>query len=76
MLVVEGGITTDTISHKIMLSLTNDFYDTAKPAAVSGAIITLSDGENTYTLSETDTAGTYRTPVFAAEIGKTYRLEI
>jgi len=76
MLVVEGGLTTDAISHKIMLSLTNDFYDTERPAAVSGATVTLSDGENTYTLTETGTAGTYRTPVFAAEIGKTYRLEI
>jgi len=76
MLVVEGGITTDTMSHKIMLSLSNDFYDTAKPVAVSAAIITLSDGENNYTLTETDTAGTYRTPVFAAKIGKTYRLDI
>jgi hypothetical protein len=75
MLVVEGGLTTDTLQHRIMLSLTNDFYDKLRPAPMTGATVTISDGTTVYTLTE-DTAGIYLTPRFAAKIGTTYRLDI
>ncbi|GHT32391.1 hypothetical protein FACS189434_04030 [Bacteroidia bacterium] len=75
MLVVEGGLTTDTLQHKIILSLTNDFYDKSRPAPVSGATVTITDGATVYTLTE-DTAGVYLTPPFAARVGATYRLDV
>jgi hypothetical protein len=77
-LVVEGQITTDTTAHQVMLSWTGDFFNKPPQDMVTGASLTISDGERTFSLSE-DTAqpGIYKTdPEVYGEPGKTYTLHI
>ena len=75
-LVVEGKITTDTTAHQVMLSWTGDFFNKPPQDMVTGAILTLSDGEKTFNLSETQ-PGIYSTdPDIYGEPGKTYTLNI
>ena len=75
-LVVEGKITTDTTAHQVMLSWTGDFFNKPPQDMVTGAILTLSDGEKTFSLSETQ-PGIYSTdPGVYGEPGKTYTLNI
>jgi hypothetical protein len=77
-LVVEGQITTDTTAHQVMLSWTGDFFDKPPQDRVTGAILTISDGEKTFGLSETlAQPGIYKTdPDVYGEPGKTYTLHI
>ena len=75
-LIVEGTITTDTMAHTISLSHTTSYYYSEPAPRVSGAIVTLSDGESVFTLAETE-PGIYQTPDDYAGIpGRTYRLNI
>ena len=77
-LVISGGITTDTIVHKILLTRTSSYYDTEKPAVESNADVSISDGTNTFVLTENSSQlGLYETDstVFG-EVGKTYKLKI
>ena len=75
LLMVEGYITTDTTAHKVILSRTFDFSDTAM-IYERGAIVTISDSLNVYPLTEYE-PGIYLTDsnVFG-EIGHTYILNI
>lgn len=77
-LVVQGQITTDTMAHQVMLSWTGDFFNKPPQDMVTGAILTISDGEKTFGLSETLTQpGVYRTePDVYGETGKSYTLNI
>jgi hypothetical protein len=75
-LVVEGSITTDTLSHAVVLSYTGDFFMKPAKEMASGAEVTISDGNTTFFLHE-DTAGLYLTDdTVHGEIGKTYTLNI
>jgi hypothetical protein len=75
-LVVEGSLTTDTMSHKVLLSTTSGYFYNQPPQPVSGATVTISDGENILNLSEF-TAGVYQTaPSVHGVEGKTYTLNI
>ncbi|MFO7657395.1 MAG: DUF4249 domain-containing protein [Bacteroidales bacterium] len=75
-LVVEGMITTDTTTHTVTLSRWNDFFEKGPQIMETGAMVTISDGENTITLNEAE-PGIYKTnsDVYG-EIGKTYTLNI
>ncbi len=75
-LVVEGSFTTDTISHKVRLSMTSSYFYNQSPESVTGATVTISDGENSLNLSEAS-PGVYQTApsVYGIE-GKTYTLNI
>lgn len=77
-LVVEGQITTDTVAHQVMLSWTGNFFNKPPQDRVTGAILTISDGEKTFGLSETPTQpGIYKTdPDVYGEPGKSYTLQI
>jgi hypothetical protein len=77
-LVVEGQITTDTMAHQVMLSWTGDFFEKPPQNMVTGAILTITDGEKTFDLTETIThPGIYKTdPDVFGELGKTYTLHI
>jgi hypothetical protein len=76
MLVVEGSLTSDTMAQTIKLSVTNNFYSTAAPAPVTGALVSVSDGDNNFILTETS-SGIYQTvPTFHALANKTYQLSI
>jgi hypothetical protein len=75
-LVVEGRITTDTLSHKVVLSWTADYFQKPPREVVTDAIVSISDGQQTFALHEAD-SGIYLTDstVFG-EPGKTYTLYI
>lgn len=75
-LVVDGAITTDTMSHKVKLSTTSSYYYNQPAPAVTGALVTISDGSQVFELKE-DTPGVYLTEksVFGVP-GKTYTLSI
>jgi hypothetical protein len=75
-LVVEGSITTDTLSHKVMLSYSGDYFERPDIAWVTDAEVTISDGTKLFVLHE-DTVGVYLTDdTVHGEIGKTYTLNI
>jgi hypothetical protein len=77
-LVVEGQITTDTMAHQVMLSWTGDFFNKPPQDMVTGAILSITDGEKTFSLSEeVSQPGIYRTsPDVYGEPGKSYTLHI
>jgi hypothetical protein len=75
-LVVEGSLTTDTMAHKILLTSTSGYFYNLPPQPVSGATVTISDGENILDLTEI-TPGVYQTaPSVHGIEGKTYTLNI
>jgi len=75
-LVVDGAITTDTIPHQVKLTTTSSyFYNEAAPL-VTGATLTISDGENSWPLTET-TPGMYQTsPDVYGLPNHTYNLQV
>lgn len=77
MLVVEGQITSDTTAQWIKLSYTSDYYDTLSDV-VENASVSVSDGTNTYVLTEDPREkGLFKTdPGFYGIPGKTYRLTV
>lgn len=75
-LVVDGSVTTDTMKHRVILSMTSDYFYNKPPAMVSGADVTISDGASTEILKE-DTPGIYYTgSSYAGVAGRTYTLNI
>jgi hypothetical protein len=75
-LVVDGGITTDTMAHTILLSQSVGYYYNQPAPSVSGAIVQISDGTDLFTLDE-ESPGVYRTdPSLFGVAGKTYTLDI
>jgi hypothetical protein len=77
-LVVEGYISTDTIQHSVRLTTSSDYFYNQPAPYLSDAIVTISDGDSTIFLSESqDHPGTYLThPGYYGLPGKTYTLEI
>lgn len=77
-LVVEGAITSDTTTHFVKLTKTSDYFSGQKAPAVSGAVISISDGTNVFPLQETEPgSGLYATsPDVFGVAGKTYTLDI
>lgn len=75
-LVVEGSITTERKSHKVFLSTTSGYFYNQQPESVSGAIVTISDGVNSYDLTESS-PGHYQTASYVrGNEGITYKLNI
>lgn len=77
-LVVDGLITTDTMAHCVRLSLSGDYFCNQPLPAVSGALVTLSDGQETITLDESnEIPGCYYTPEdYFGKQNHLYTLEI
>jgi len=77
-LVVEGAISTDALAHSVTLKKTSNYFSNAAADMVSGAVVTLSDGENTITLAEDAVKkGIYLTPAdYAGVVGRTYTITI
>lgn len=59
-LVVEGSITDEAKAHTVMLSLTTDYFYGDAPPVVTGALVEISDGTQTFILDETE-PGIYQT---------------
>jgi hypothetical protein len=75
-LVVEGSITTDTMSHRIILSWSSDFFSSDSQQMVRNADLRITDGEKSFKVTET-IPGVYLTePSVYGEIDKTYTLKI
>jgi len=77
-LVVNAKITTDTTTQKVILSKSGDPLNRSAIQYVSNAIVTITDGTNTFNLSENDTLkGVYETaPNVYGVPGKKYVLNI
>jgi hypothetical protein len=75
-LVVEGYVTTDTMAHKVKLSLTSDYFFNKPPVMVTNAVVTISYGPYIEVLTESE-AGIYKTDSsFYGVPGITYTLSI
>jgi hypothetical protein len=77
-LVVEGEITTDTMTHEVKLSRTAPYFSTQPPSPVLGAQVVISDSLNQFVLSENpNKPGYYDTdPTVFGIPGHTYSLHI
>jgi len=76
--VIYGVITTDTTEHQVSIYKSADYYSNKPPEAISGAVVTISDGTTTFPLTESSTKpGNYYTaPDVYGEVGKTYTLNV
>ncbi len=77
-LIVDASISTDTTIHKVILTKTASYFDSSNPLPVTGAIVTIEDGINTFLLTENILKpGVYETlPTVYGEVGKIYKLTI
>lgn len=76
--VVYGEITTDTTSHKVIITRSANYFSNTTAEGISGANVSINDGQQEFILSEDPLSpGTYITQpnVFGVE-GKTYTLII
>ncbi len=75
-LVVEGEITTDTMTHKVILSYTGDYFKKQPRDPATGATVTVTDGATVFKLNEIQ-AGIYATnPDVYGIPGKSYTLHV
>jgi hypothetical protein len=75
MLVVEGVISSQVKRHQIVLSRSTSLND-RRLVRETGATVSVVDNQgNSISLTE-EKAGVYETPEFAAQLGKTYTLDI
>jgi len=76
--VIYGSITTDTTAHRVRITKSADYYSNKPPEAISGAIVTISDGTTTFPLTEslTETGNYYTASDVYGEVGKTYTLNV
>jgi hypothetical protein len=78
-LVVDGGITNDTLQRSVALTRSADYFNNLPASKVTSAAVTMTDGSSLYTLKETvpGVSGIYKTDSsFRGVIGKTYALNI
>jgi hypothetical protein len=78
-LVVDGSIGTDTSAYAVNLTKTSDYFYNGPAPRVVNAIVTLTDGDTTFTLQESEpgVSGVYLTdPGFHGVIKKDYQLQV
>ena len=77
-LVVEGYVTTDTAAHWVRLSTTSDYFYNLPAPPVRAASVTIDDGLQVFTLTESDTlpGRYYTTADFHGIPGRKYVLNI
>ena len=74
--VVDGWFTNQAKAHEVKITLTSDYFVNEAAPAARGATVSITDGVNTFQLTEEE-PGIYRTePTVAGEIGKTYTLNV
>lgn len=78
MLVVDATITNERKQHEVRLTLSNAYFSPSVPPAVSGAAVSVNDGDSIFTYPESMTEpGMYVSESsFAGVPGKTYHLMI
>lgn len=77
-LVVEGELTSDSLNHYVILSVTSDYFSNKPAPRVEDALVEITFGDVTLQLIEDqEQAGRYETPyAFRGLIGTTYELDI
>ena len=76
-LVVEGSISTEEKSHIVKLRRTSNYFYNQAAKKELGAIVSITDGSNTFVLSDDDNDGIYHTEENVKGVaGNTYRLDI
>jgi hypothetical protein len=75
-LVVEGTITTDTLQHRVVLSYTGDYFKKQDKVMATGAEVSITDGTNTYPLTEKTDGEYYTEGNVHGDTGKTYTLHV
>lgn len=77
-LAVEGSLTSDSVHHQVLLSLSSDYFYNETAPRVSDALVRIGFDGTSLLLEEHDTIpGLYLTPqAFRGEIGTTYELSI
>jgi hypothetical protein len=73
---VEGSITTDTMSHRVVLSWSSDFFSNDSLQMVSNADVSLTDGEKSFKLTEKIPGVYFTDQNVYGETDKTYTLNI
>jgi hypothetical protein len=73
---VEGSITTDTLSHRVVLSWSSDFFSNDSAQMVSNADVRLTDGEKSFKLTEKIPGVYFTDQNVYGETDKTYTLNI
>ncbi|MCB0762396.1 MAG: DUF4249 domain-containing protein [Flavobacteriales bacterium] len=74
-LVVEGWISDQERRHEVELSLTTSYFYEQEAPRATGAVVTISNEEESWTLTE-DEPGIYRTPLIAPPAAQWYTLEV
>lgn len=74
-LVVQGSINNELKNHQVSLTKSADYFSNTPATRVTGADVSISDGENTFYLNEVSD-GFYETEILAGMPGKTYTLTI
>ena len=74
-LVVQGSISDELKAHQVSLTWSADYFSNSPAPKVKGASVSISDGENTFDLTEVSD-GLYETDTIVGEPGKTYTLTI
>ena len=77
-LVIDGLLTTEPAAHRVRLSMSAPFgTPSSQIPVVSGASVSIWDGEKTVTLTEDPGTGCYYTPEdYYGQEGRTYRLDV
>ena len=75
-LVVEGGITTDSVAPRIVLTMSGDFFSKKPPVPVTNAIVTITDGQEIFPLYESGNGVYNAAPGVKGIAGNTYKLSI
>lgn len=77
-LVVEGALTSDSLNHYVILSITSDYFSNKPSPRVQDALVEITFGSETIQLIENDAVpGRYETPqAFRGVAGTTYELDI
>ena len=74
-LVVQGSISNELKTHQVSLTKSADYFSNSPAPRITGATVSITDGENTFDLTEVSD-GLYETDTIAGEPGKTYILTI
>lgn len=74
-LVVDGLITNEYKRHTVRLSLSDNFSLDEPHPTVSGAVVTIDDGDQNFSLTE-KAPGVYQTDSLSGLVGKVYKLEV
>jgi hypothetical protein len=75
-LVVEGGITDEPGPHRVVLSLSGNYYENGAPRKVEGAEVSITESSNVYPLEEV-APGIYETAANLVGIpGRSYELNV